>query len=107
MSRITIHTACPASRKAIADALDGLSGLSSEHSIPLKSTVAGGTWLWDVSNNPTYRWHGASQNFAQGIAMTMLTDGQTKQSGSYYAAFDENSGTLLDHNCLTAPATAT
>jgi hypothetical protein len=107
MTRYWIHTACPDAKRTAANALAGLSGRIDEHSIALVSTPGGGAAAWDTEQGYAGQWWGASQGLAPGIAGLMLYDGQAKTTESYYAAFDESSGVLLQHNCPTPPANAT
>lgn len=113
MNRYLIHTACPDARRTVANNLAGLTGRIDEHSIPLTATPGGGAAAWDTAQGYAGQWWGASQGLAPGIAGQMLYDGQIKTTQSFYAAFDESSGVLLQHNCtdangdLVAPANAT
>ena len=106
MTRYLIHTACPETRKGVANALAGLSGRANEHSIALQSIAGKKAKEWDDLKTYAGNWWGASQALEAGIAMTMLGDGQAKKTESFYAAYDEDSGTLLGHNCPNDPADA-
>jgi hypothetical protein len=107
VTRYLIHTACPDAKRTTANGLAGLSGRIDEHSVPLVSTPGGGAAAWDTEQGYAGQWWGASQALAPGIAGLMLYDGQAKTTESYYAAHDESSGVLLQHNCPTPPANAT
>lgn len=107
MSRYLIHTACPDARRQVANGLEGLSGQPGEHSVPLRSIGSTTAKEWDDQKQYNGLWWGASQALTPEIAMALLIDGLVKKSESFYAAFDEKSGTLLDHNCPVPPADAT
>ena len=107
MNRVIVHTACPSARKPIADSLNGLSGRSDEHSIRLLASEGGDAAAWDAANGYDGSWFGASQALNPAIAQGILYDGQAKLTESYFAAFDEASGTLVTHNCPSPPSDAT
>lgn len=104
--RVIVHMAVPGAKRALAATMAWLSGLVTEHSIPLITTPGGPSFLWDTEKGYSGDWWGASQALAPGIAQAMLTSGYMLGTESWFAAFDEDSETLLQHNLPNPPANA-
>lgn len=98
--------AVPDSKRALAATMAGLSGNPLEHSIPLRAVAGGPSAAWDTTNAYNGNWWGASQAFESGIAQSMLASGYSLETESWFAAFFEADGTLINHNLPSPPADA-
>lgn len=107
MSRILVHMACPNAKRALAATMDGLSGLTEEHSVRLTAVPSGASDLWDTEHGYNGIWWGASQPFAASVAQAMLASGFGLGTESWFVAYDETTGTLLQHNLPAPPANVT
>lgn len=106
MSRILVHMAVPDAKRELAATMSGLSGYTQEHSVECNTVPAGPSAQWDAAQTYSGVWWAASQAFAPEIAQEMLQSGYMLGTESWFAAFDEDSGTLLQHNMPSPPADA-
>lgn len=106
MSRVQVHMAVPEAKRALAATMSGLSGNLVEHSIRCTATPGGAAAAWDAEQGYEEDWYAATQAFAPGIAQAMLASGDNKKTESFFAAFYEDDGTLIDHNLPEPPADA-
>lgn len=106
MSRILTHMAVPGAMRELAATMAGLSGLVTEHSIPLVTIEGGPSAAWDATKGYDGSWWGASQALAPAIAQGMLESGYMLGTESWFAALWEEGGTLLQHNLPAPPVDA-
>lgn len=104
MNRVVIHLAVPVEKRAVAGTMAGLSGDLSEHSVSLIALPGMVSDTWNVEHNQDSQWWGASHPIEASIAQAMLASGVLLQTQSWYAAFHENTGQLIQHNLPVAPA---
>lgn len=104
VSRVIVHVAVPAAKRALAGTMAGLSGNVTEHSVELHAIDGGPSALWSESQDRAGEsWWGASQAFAATIAQAMLASGYIKGTESWYVAFWEDTGELISGGPETIP----
>jgi len=103
MIRVLVHMAVPDAKRALAATMSGLSGNLVEHSIECGTTPGGPSALWDVAQGYNGKWWAASQAFESGIAQAMLADGYNKETESWFVAYFDDNGTLINHNFPSPP----
>jgi hypothetical protein len=104
--RILIHTSVPDAKRVIAASMDGLSGQPQEHSVECNAIHGGPSGAWDASHGYTGKWWAASQALAPEIASEMLTSGYVLGTESWFVAYYEDTGALIQHNLPNAPSDA-
>lgn len=106
MSRVVVNTAVPGVNREEAASMAYLSGRIEEHSVELTSKATGPSHDWDVAKGYDGKWWGARQALNPYIAQSMLQSGYMLGTESWFAAFDEMTLTLLQHNLPVAPVDA-
>jgi hypothetical protein len=103
MDRVLIHLAVPDEKRALAGTMAELSGMPTEHSIKLIATPGMASDEWNAANGQTSDWWGASQFVEASAAQTMMASGYALQTQSWFAAYDEASRALIQHNLPQPP----
>lgn len=106
MTRVQVHMAVTDELRALAGTMAGLSGNLVEHSVECSTTPGGPSALWDAEQGYSGIWWAASQAFAPEIAQAMLADGYSKETESWFVAYFEDNGTLINHNLPSPPIDA-
>lgn len=103
MIRIVVHMAVPDAKRALAATMSGLSGLPAEHIIELSAIPSGASALWDAAKGYGGKWWGASQALSPDVAQPMLASGYALETESWFAAFWENTNTLVPNGTNLDP----
>lgn len=104
--RILVHTAVPDAKREIAANMDGLSGLSQEHSVECTATPGGPSAAWDTANSYNGKWWAASQALAPQIAGGMLQSGYMLGTESWFVGYYEGTSTIVPNGTNIDPPPA-
>lgn len=107
MSRVLCFIALPDAKRASAASMTFLSGNPKEFNIPLLAIPGGPSAEWDALQGYGGNWWGAFQFLAPEVAQAMLTSGYELEAESWFAAFWEVGGGIINHNLPSPPAEPT
>lgn len=91
VTRIVVHFAVPAEKRALAATMAYLSGNPSEFIVPARA-IGGDAAAWAAFKGYSGDYFLSSQALSLDIVQAMMADGYAKDTEVFYAAFDEATG---------------